>query len=283
MNDFEYRMGASGTVLNPNAVTMPFCDITKVGGLDTPEIRTSERDHEGVDGGYLDADFEKMRVLTLEGQVITDGITAESYLDRLKGEWAVGQGVVPLYFQHPGVAERLVFVKPLGVKYDVDALRRIGSADIQFMCQAEDPRVYDSALLTLPINQGLTASVGHGFPLGFPFGYGAPVDPTTTNAYNGGNRPTTALISIPGPVTNPRIVNTTTGDELAFVIVLQVGDTLVLDLYNRTVRLNGTASRRNTLLEPNWFMLQQGDNFLQYRADTTGNPAASISYRYAWR
>lgn len=283
MNDFEYRMGDTGTVLNPTDQTLPFVDITKVSGLDTPEIRTANRDHEGVDGGYLDAEFEKMRTLTLEGQVITDGTTAESFLDTLKGEWAPRSLPTQFFFQHPGVTERTIFVKPLGVKYDVDELRRVGSADIQFMCQAEDPRVYDTTLLTLPINQGLTAAVGFGFPLGFPFGFGAPQDPTTTNAYNGGNRPTTATISIPGPVTNPRIVNTTTGNELVFTIVLGVSDTLVIDLYNRTVRLNGTASRRNTLLEPNWFMLQPGDNFLQYRASTTGNPAASISYRYAWR
>jgi hypothetical protein len=276
-------MGDVGTVLNPNTPGLPFCDITKVGGLDTPEIRTSERDHEGVDGGYLDAEFEKMRTITLEGQVITDGLTAETFLDQLKYEWAPRSSPIQFYFQHPGVAERTIFVKPLGVKYDVDSLRRLGSADIQFMCQAEDPRVYDSNLLTLPINQGVSAVTGRGFPKSFPFGYGAAVDPTTTNAHNFGNRPTTALISIPGPVTNPRIVNTTSGDEMVFTIVLGVGDTLVIDLYNRTVRLNGTASRRNTLVDPNWFMLQPGDNFLQYRADTTGNPAASISYRNAWR
>ena len=72
-------------------------------------------------------------------------------------------------------------------------------------------------------------------------------------------------------------------DELQFVIELTASDFLEIALYNRTVRLNGTALRRGSLLEPNWFMLEVGDNFLQYRADTSGNPAASISYRNAWR
>jgi hypothetical protein len=57
----------------------------------------------------------------------------------------------------------------------------------------------------------------------------------------------------------------------------------VIDLYNRTVRLNGTASRRNTLINPDWFMLSPGDNIIRYRADSSGNPDASISYRNAWR
>lgn len=283
MNDFEYRMGDSGTTLNPSDMTLPFVDIVKVTGLDTPELRTTERDHEGVDGGFLDAEFERMRTLTFEGQVITNGVGTEAFLDTLKGEWAVGQGLQPLYIQHPEVQERVVFVKALGVRYDVNELRRLGSADIQFMCQAEDPALYDSTLLSLPINQGLSIASGFGFPLGFPFGFGAPVDPTTTNAYNGGNRPARATITIPGPVTNPRIISETAGKELRFLITLEASDSLIIDLYARTVKLNGTVSRRGTLQNPNWFMLAKGDNFLQYRADTTGNPAATISYRYAWR
>jgi hypothetical protein len=284
VDDHSYRLGSTGVVLNPTDTSvLPFVDIVKVGGLDSAELRTTERDHEGVDGGFLDAEFEKMRTITFEGQIITNHIGTESFLDRLKGDWAPRRTTIPLYFQHPGIAERLIFVKPLGVKYDIDELRRVGSVDAQFMCQAENPSIFDSNLITLPINQGLSVATGFGFPFGFPFGFGAAVDPTTTNAYNSGNRPATAIFTIPGPVTNPRILSTTTGDELRFVIDLAASDYLEIDLYNRTVRLNGTASRRGSLLEPNWFMLEVGDNFLQYRADTAGNPPASVSYRNAWR
>src|SRR3954466_13895373 len=118
-------MDAAGTVLNPTDQTLPFVDITKVSGLDTPELRTTERDHEGVDGGYVDAEFEKMRTLTLEGQVITNGVGTEPFLDTLKGEWSARSSVVQFYLQHPDVAERTMFVKPLGVRYDVDELRRV--------------------------------------------------------------------------------------------------------------------------------------------------------------
>jgi hypothetical protein len=283
VDNFSYRLGETGTVLNPDSPAPPFVDIVKVQGLDSAELRTTERDHEGVDGGFLDAEFEKMRTIVLEGQIITNHVGTEAFLDTLKGEWCARRTVVPFYFQHPDIPERLVFVKPLGVRYDIGELRRVGSVDVQFMCQAEDPRIYDSNLITLPINQGLTIMTGFGFPLGFPFGYGAPVDPTTTNAINEGNRSTGAIITIPGPVTNPRIISTTSNAELHFIIELGASDYLEIDLYNRTVRLNGTASRRGTLLDPDWFMLEPGDNFLQYRADTVGNPPASISYRNAWR
>lgn len=283
MEDFSYRLGLTGTVLNPSSSATPFVDITKISGLDTPDLRTTERDHEGVDGGFLDAEFEKMRTIVLEGQLITNGVGTEAFLDGLKYEWAVGRGVRGFYFQHPGVAERVVYVKALGVRYDVNELRRVGSCDVQFTCQAENPSIFDSSTITLSIPQGLTVTTGFGFPLGFPFGFGAPVSPAAVNALNSGNRPATAVITIPGPVDSPRIYNDTTGDVLSFGLSLAAGDSLVIDLYNRTVKLNGTASRRNTLADPNWFLLQVGDNIIRYRADSTGNPNASITYSNAWR
>jgi len=283
MDEFEYKLGDTGTILNPTDQTVPFVDITKVKGLDSPDFRSTERDHEGVDGGFLDAEFEKMRTFTFEGRIITNHINTETFLDTLREEWAPSRTLKPFYFQHPGIAERVAFVKPLGVKFDIDELRRVGSVDVQFMCQAENPMLFDSTLQTLPIAQGVSAMTGFGFPLGFPFGYGAPVDPTTTNAYNGGNRPTPPTFTIPGPVTNPRIFHQGQSKEMVFSITLGASDTLVVDAYYRTVKLNDTVSRRGALVRPDWFFLDKGDNFLQYRADTTGNPPMSVSYRNAWR
>lgn len=283
MDDFSYKLGDAGVVLNPNDAVMPFVDVVKITGLDSAELRVTERDHEGTDGGFLDAYFEKMRTVVLEGQVITDGSSTESYLDTLKSNWSPSRTSIPLYLQHPGVDERLVMVKPLGVRYDVDQLRRTGCADVQFVAQAEDPRVYSSELVTLPISQGGLAATGMGFPFAGLFGFGAVVAPATTNAFNGGNRPTPAVITIPGPVTVPRIFNDTTGDVLEFNITLGAADFLVVDTYYRTVKLNGTASRRGVLTNPDWFDLTPGDNLIRYQANTEGNPNASISYRYAWR
>jgi hypothetical protein len=280
---FSYRLGDTGVLLNPSDQTLPFVDITKVSGLDTPELRSTERDHEGVDGGFLDAEFEKMRIITLEGQVIGEADFIEVFLDTLKGNWAPRRVSIPFYLAHPGVAERLVYVKPLGCRYDVDALRRVGSAAIQFLCQAEDPRIYDSALQTVQVSQGLPITTGTSYSYAYPFGFGAPISPEGSMVINGGNRPTPAVITLTGPVTNPVIYNDTYGNTLSFEIDVQTGETLVIDLGARTVKLNGTVSRRASLLEPDWFMLEPGDNFLRYRASTGGAAPASVAFRNAWR
>jgi len=284
-DDFTYVLTSTGVVLNPTALTSPFVDITKVKGLDSADLRTTERDHEGVDGGFIDAYYEKMRVIVLEGQLYcNDYLLVESYLDSLKSNWGPVRLPIPFYFKKPGVSERLILVKPLGVKYDVDELRRLGCCAVQFMAQAEDPRVYTSdGIVEAAIPQGAASVTGFGFPLGFPFGFGAPVTPATFNAANLGNRSTPAVIKIPGPVTNPRIYNDTVSKGLEFTIDLASGEFLEIDLYYKTVKLNGTVSRRSALINPTWFLLEPGDNFLRYQADTTGNPSALITYRHAWR
>jgi hypothetical protein len=282
VDDFSYRLGATGTVLNPLSTSLPFVDITSVDGFDSADLRTTERDHEGVDGGFLDAEFEKMRTVTLEGRLFATVSTAETFLDTLKGEWSP-RGIVPLYFQHPGVPERLLQVKPLGVRYSVNQLRNMGSCDIQFMCQAEDPRVYSSTLNSVNVAQGTTVTTGFGFPLGFPFGFGAVVSPSSTTITVGGNRPTPVTITITGPVSNPVIYNDTVGKYLAFTLEVASGQTLVIDTYYRTAKLNGTLSRRSALTNPGWFDLQPGMNTLRYGATSVGGVDAVLTYRDAWR
>jgi hypothetical protein len=284
MDAFSYKLGDTGTVLNPNDTSiLPFVDITDIKGLDTPEIRTTERDHEGTDGGFIDAEFEKMRTITLEGQIIAGSDLVETLLDQLKYEWAPRRDSIPLYYSHPGASDRVMFVKPLGVRFDYTTLRRVGSCDVQFMAQAEDPRLYDAVLQTFNLSQGLAITTGFSFDLGFNFGYGAAVDPNQTNVYNGGNRPAPAVITIPGPVSNPIIYNDTTGNVLQFNISVASGDNLVIDLGYRTVKLNGSVSRRAALLAPDWFLLAKGDNYMRYRASSAGGTPSTVAFRNAWR
>lgn len=283
MDTFSYQLGDTGTILNPDDQTLPFVDITDVDGLDSPEFRSTERDHEGTDGGFLDAEFEKMRTIVLSGQVIGDVATVETFMDQLKYDWAPRRSTIPLRFAHPGVAQRVVFVKPLGVRYSVNQLRRTGCTDVQFTCQAEDPRIYDDAVITQQLVIGLPITTGFAFSLSFDFGFGAPVSPEGVTINNYGNRPAPGVITIPGPVTDPVIYNDTYSHTLSFDIDVATGDWLEVDLGNHTVKLNGSVSRRGALLEPDWFLLEPGENFIRYRAGAGGTNPASIAYRNAWR
>lgn len=284
--DLTFRLGDSGVILNTDATSLPFVDIDDVRGLDSAPFRTTTRDHEGDDGGFMDAEFEKSRDIILGGTIYGDTGTLESYLDSLKANWGPGSTQVPLYVKAPGVTERMLYVKPLGLKYNWATSRRTGQIDVQFGAYAEDPRIYDAVQVEQTLSLGATIYTGFGFNIGFNFGFGG--ISTTTDAYlvtPGGNRPTPPLFIINGPVSDPRILNDTVSKEMIFQgLTLAVGETLVVDPKNKTAKLNGVTNRRNTLLAPTWFYLLPGSNTLRFRASSS-DPAATLIVRYrpAWR
>jgi hypothetical protein len=231
----------------------------------------------------MDAEFEKGRPVVLTGDIYASAITMESYLDSLKSNWAPSSTLVPFYFKAPSVAERLLYVKPLGCKYDWEQARRIGASPVQFKMFAEDPRIYDSSLTTVSIPFAAGASTGFGFNLGFSFGFGGTSGTDGQFVINSGNRPTPLQFTINGPCDSPTIRDDTYGHVLAFNIILAAGETLVIDTYYKTVKLNGAVNRRGKLIDPDWFFLQPGSTFIRYNAVTGTGSSLDIRYRSAWR
>lgn len=282
LDDYTFKLGDSGVVLNTDP-SFPFVDIEKVVGLDSPEFRETTREHEGTDGGFLDAEFERGRELVLEGIAYCDADDIETYMDSIKYNYAPVTSPIPFYFKAPGVDERLLFVKSRGVTYDWDLLRRLGMTRIQFKMFAEDPRIYTSEEQTLEIAFSGFSGDGFGFDLGFDFGFGAAVLPPGGSVFNGGNRPAPALITIEGPVINPRVTNDTLGLTLSFVITLGASDVLTVDLGTRSVLLNGSVNVRGALIEPTWWLLEPGTNSIIYTAGSGGGSNLILTFRDAWR
>jgi hypothetical protein len=280
-SDYTFRLGATGVVLNTD-VSVPFVDITKVTGLASASYRETERDHEGQDGGFMDAEFEKGRHISLEGTVYANPSIMEIYLDSLKANFAPVSDPVPFYLLSPGVSTRIVFVKSLGVRYDWDSARRTGSADIVFVMFAEDPRQYSEALVQTEIDLQLDADTGFGFPFGFPLSFGSSVMPSVTTVTNSGNRPTPPVHVMPGPVTDPRVVKIDTNEVLAFNIIVAAGQTLRANTINRTVMLDN-ANRYDTLVRDDWFSLDPGGNDIAYRAESSSPATLTVEHRHAWR
>lgn len=281
-DDFSYMLGDNGVILNPDATTLPFVDISKVNGLDNAPYRTTERDHEGVDGGFMDAEFEKGRSVILDGTLYASGSAVESYLDSLKANFAPSRTLIPFYFKKPGVEERFVKVKPLGCRYDVETIRRVGRTSIQFAMFAEDPRIYTSILRDINIMQEAVIIGGRAYNKGYNYSYGTPIDSSGGNLVVGGNRPTPAIFTIFGPSLNPKIINESLGTAMEFDLTIPAGDVLTIDTQYHTVRVNG-ANRRSALLEPTWFSLLPGNNYIRYRSQTNGGSVLNIQYHDAWR
>lgn len=282
--DLVFRLGANGTELNTDATpNAPFVDIKRVYGFDSAPIRETERDHEGVDGGFLDAEFEKGRPLMMDGEVFATPSTLENYLDQLKAEWAPSPTPVPFFFKAPGQAERLMFVKPRGLRYDWEENRRRGVMRVQFVFYGEDPRIYSSTLTSIAILYGGIGGNGFPFNFGFDLNFGGGLLPSGSAVNNAGNRSTPATLLIAGPIDKPFVANDTVGAQLFFDTFLDTGDTLIVDTGNKTVILNGVTNRRSVLIAPTWFLLKPGDNFIRFGGNSGGAPTVTVQFRSAWR
>lgn len=283
LDEFSFRLKDDGVLLNPSNQIFPFVDVYKVSGLDSAPFRETERDHEGVDGGFLDAEFEKGRPIVIDGTALGEVETLMPFLESLKVNFQPSSTLLPFYYRAPAIGSRVLFVKPRGVRYDWDQAIRHGETPIQFQVYAEDPRQYTPILETGFVPWAAAPTDGIGFNLGFSFGFGTAASLDNVIITNNGNREAPAVITINGPVANPRVVNDTLGLTLRFTIVLGVTDVLVIDLASKTVRLNGTSNQRGTLQEPNWFLLQPGENHFRYQGDLGTGSSMKIEYRSAWR
>lgn len=282
LNDYEFQLDTTGVTLNTDGTGIPFVDINRVVGLDNAPYRETFRDHEGQDGGFLDAEFETGRDIILEGIIYGDSSSLEPFLDDLKLNFAPVRTPIPFYFKSSGVVERFVNVKPRGAKFDWDMARRIGTTVVQFLLHAEDPIIYTNALQSLVVTFGGAATTGFAFNLSFNLSFGVTVPVTGGTVVVGGNRPAPAILTVSGPVVNPRIINVTDGLSLDFVITLGASDTMAIDLLNHTVTLNGVNNVRSSLLAPNWWLFNPGSTFIVFGGGSgTGN--VLIQYRDSWR
>jgi hypothetical protein len=285
--DFMCQYKDDGLVLNTEATGLTsFVDITRITGLDNAPIRVTERDWEGQDGGFIDAEFESARTVIIEGTVYGPEGDVERYLDSLKANYAPSRSSYPFYVRLPRVGVRTLMCKSGGVSYDVGQRRRVGQIDFQITLMAGDPSFYtNTASGQIDLGGGTTIIYGRGYNKSYNFGYGGSGQhgPQVTIT-PGGNRQCSADIMIYGPVQNPTLYLEEQNRWLRFDIILNAGDVLVVNLRNRTVLLNGTANRRSALKgDSAWFMLSPGSNTFRFEGIQTvpGPPFATAVIQYS--
>jgi hypothetical protein len=107
----------------------------------------------------------------------------------------------------------------------------------------------------------------------------------TARVYNAGDHEdgTYPYIYITGPCTNPRIQNLADdGRTIRLDVILSAADTLLIDVRNRILTINGVGRfdiRRN---DNQWWNLVPGDNDIVYQR-AAGNTGAGSNFTIEWR
>lgn len=99
---------------------------------------------------------------------------------------------------------------------------------------------------------------------------------------NAGWATTYPTITITGPITNATLGNVTTGEYLNLSGTITNTDTLIIDLQNRLITLNG-VSARNLLSTGTWFDAPPGTSQYYLTGSTTsGLTTATVAWYNAY-
>lgn len=138
-----------------------------------------------------------------------------------------------------------------------------------FQLRAADPRKYNETIEYAETNL-LADADGRPYDKVFSYSYGEAGDGGELLAINRGSYNTFGTLRIIGPVVNPSIEHTQLGKTLSLNMTLGNNEYLDINLRDRTVLFNSTASRRAALMPKSaWFWLTPGENKLRYTGSQT--------------
>lgn len=279
----EYQLGIDTTGLVMGAGTDYIVHSWEGQGL--PGMRASDRVRPFDHGSFMGSEYAEARQVTINMTIRgDDAADCQANLDALSRAWQFDSRSAATYDETtnlrvlmPGLSERLLKGRPRKVSLDTSNLKS-GKATATLEFIAGDPRWYGSVLRSATLNVTAPAS-GRGYNRSFDYGYGGGSS-SAVSAVNAGSISTPPSMTVYGPLTNVTVTNETTGQSITITYTLASGEFLDLDFAERTVLLNGTASRYYAMTG-DWWDLAPGTNTLRMTANS-GTGTVAVSWRDTW-
>lgn len=285
----------NGVTLGPST---PY-KVTKVTGLDLPQIRSGDsargRDH----GELVGIDLYGGRNVTASLDVSSSGSTTlAAALADLAAATEVGLTTEqPLWVAPPNlpILGTLCRIRKRSIPWDNTFMIGELVQSAALMWHSTDPFLYGT-VQTATVGLG-SPTTGMTFPATFPMSFGA-TQPNSITVPNSGNAETRPVLIITGPVTNPSIENSTVSGAPAITITnptqtgytVLAGDQLVVDMDLHTVLYysggigSGTsgASRRNWIVYGSqWWTLGTGSNLIRFSSSDSSSVAGTLEVQWA--
>jgi len=260
--------------------------ILSVDGLESlPTIRNQDDNRGYHDGMFTGRDFLNGRVISIIFNTFADsnGSAQSNYNTIQRTLLPQTSGTTPLYFKFPNspTSEQFVDARVRSLRTTVDPNYTYGyiTSQVDFFCP--DPNYYDNNLQTSVMQ--ISAALGRTYNKTFNYTYGGGSATVTTTISNIGWATTYPIIRINGPITNPVVGNSTSGNTLYFSGTYSALDLLEIDLYNQLITLNGNPAR-NLLISGTWFDAPPGNSnfFFTGTATLAGTTQATVSWYSAY-
>lgn len=254
--------------------------IKKVTGLGAADIRTSSFLYSGRDGGQITAQTKGFRTITIEGIIGENYGTLEQHaIDRqsLMNALPIGKSF-PIYLTN--FAGKTYRADVNVTDFKLEYRQRGASSDYLIQLTASDPLFYSTDggdVQTATVNRTIDNG-GYVTPYVMPVIWDIGGQPTVVS--NSGNAIVYPVITIKDTTHNPIITNQATGEQFAINISTNDGDQLVIDMANRTLKLNGADVIGNRVSSSTWWGLLVGNNPIRFDTNTPAdNGYAVISWR----
>lgn len=253
--------------------------ITGVTGLGAADIRTSSFLFSGRSGGVVTDQLLGFRNISVTGKIGNNsGTRLQHQQDRQELMDAMPIGTTfPIYITTFAGLTYRTDVNLIDLKLEYNRRGYLSDFLIQFT--AGDPLFYStdggdeqSALVTR------VAEGGYITPYILPVIWEAGGAPTVV--VNNGNANYYPTVTLHDEALNPIITNLATGESFGLNLSMLDGDEVVIDMYNRTVTLNGSDILGNKTDDSIWWALLPGNNPIMLETDTADDPITAV---ITWR
>jgi hypothetical protein len=263
-----------------NSVTQ----IDEVDGLESlPEIRNQDDNRGYNDGMFTGRDFLGGRQVIITMKTFAgEGNNAQQNFRLLQDAMLPQQqGTTPLYFQLATTdGQKVLNARVRARQTLIDPDYTYGYIRSQYTLFAPDPRYYSDPSVTTSLLPAV--ALGRTYDRTYDLEYGGGSAGATI--VNDGTVTTYPVVTISGPITDPTIANQSTGQYITVNTTLSVSDDLVIDLYEKTITLNGSAARNLLAGNSQWFGCDPGNTVISFTGSgtTIGTTVATITYRSAF-
>jgi phage-related protein len=274
-NSYQFSFGGQSF----GGTSSPY-QIQSVDGLEgVPPLRVQDDNRGYADGSFTGQDFYSGRTITVNMLVLANGATsAQTNLNTLQNTLKPQQsGTTPLYFIVPPSTEQFINARVRAFRTTIDPDYTYGYIRVQIEFFCPNPFYFDSTLQTASLV--VSNPLGRTYNRTYNLTYGGGSLATTTAVTNSGRTTAYPTITLNGPITNPILGNVTQGNYLSFTGTYSNTDSLVVDLYNKLVTLNGVTAR-NLLTSGSWFSAPVGTS--QFYMTGTGTLAGTTTATVSW-
>lgn len=253
--------------------------ITGVTGLGAADIRTSSFLFSGRSGGMVTDQLYGFRTIAITGKIGSPTSTRDQHkLDRvaLQNAMPIGETFpIDITLFNGEVYTIDVNLTDFKLEYS----RRGFMSEFLIQLTAGDPYFYrtdggdEHSALISRVTQG-----GYVTPYDLPVNWAS--GSAATAVVNAGETIYYPRIELHDQADNPVITNVTTGERFELDINLVPGDEVIIDMYKRTVKLNGSNIIGNKTDDSIWWGLQPGSNsILLDSASGSDDVTAEIFWR----